>query len=276
MSRRNLRRRQKRNRLLLRLQRLLRQPLARQQPRGLIRRRRQFDPRQRRPPAAETTPAPAPPAAPPPAPPAAPSEPAVQPQSATAAASAVPAAPAAARSIEDELKLRTLTYNRPPAKLALNRPIDVSLVINATDNPDAGKDALEGFPGTITEATVEASDTVKAQLTGVGFDIVPQTVEIQRLSGKTVNRWQWRVTPTELGTRMLILDVYGYDAGSNAGLPLDSFRDEIVVEVQQIDQVINWAKGYQPLFGVLAAIAGALSALFAFLRFREEKKRNKA
>lgn len=222
----------------------------------------------------------APPSALPPPAPAAPppeaSDPIVTAQSAPAAASAAPVttAAAAAASVADEVKQRTLTYNRPPSKLALNRAFDVSLVINATDNPDAGKDALKGFPGTPTEATVEASDTVKAQLTSTGgFDIVSQTVEIQRLSGKIVNRWQWRVTPTETGTRTLILDVIGFDAGSNVGRPLDSFRDEIVVEVQQIDQVINWARGVQPLFAVLAALAGAMSALFAFLRFREERKR---
>jgi hypothetical protein len=43
--------------------------------------------------------------------------------------------------------------------------------------------------------------------------------------------------------------------------------------VQQLDQIITWAKGVQPVFAVLAALAGALSAIVAFLRFREEKKR---
>jgi hypothetical protein len=223
--------------------------------------------------AAEPPPAAPPSATPPPAPPA--SEPVLRTQSEPAAVPAVAAAAAAAPSVADEVKKRTLTYNRPPEKLALNRAIDVSLVINATNNPDAGKDALKGFPGTPTEATVEASDTVQARLTGVGFDIVSLSgTDLQRLSGKVVNRWHWRVTPTELGKKVLILDVIGFAAGSNAGEPLDTFTDEIVVEVQQIDQVINWAKGVQPLFAVLAALAGAMSALFAFLRFREEKKRN--
>lgn len=183
---------------------------------------------------------------------------------------------AAATSIAAQFKSRKVTYNRPPKVLALNKAIDVSLVVNATEDANAGAEALQGFPGTVVERDVDLSDIVSAQLTGVGFDITTQTVERQKLSGKTVNRWQWRVTPTETGQRTLMLEIFGYESGSLDAEPLDAYRDDIVVEVKQLDQVINWAKSVQPVFAVLAALAGASSALFAFLRFREEKKRGKA
>lgn len=173
-----------------------------------------------------------------------------------------------------DFKSRRVTYNRPPERLILDRAIDVSLVINATDDPDAGADALQGFPGTVVDRDVDLSDIVSAQLTGVGFDITAQTVERQKLSSRTINRWQWRVTPTEVGSRTLILEIFGYESGSLDAEPLDAYRDEIVVEVEQLDQIIGWARSVQPVFAVLAGVAGALSALFAFLRFREEKKRN--
>lgn len=220
---------------------------------------------------ADTTPAP--PATPAPPPPAPAQDPVVAP--AQAAATAPAAAASVAPSLASQFKSRKVTYNRPPAKLALNKAIDVSLVINATDDANAGADALQGFPGTVVERDVDLSDTVSAQLTGVGFDITSQTVERQKLSGKTINRWQWRVTPTEVGTRMLILEIFGYESGSLDAEPLDAYRDEITVEVQQLDQMINWAKSVQPIFAVLAALAAAASALLAFLRFREDKKRGK-
>jgi hypothetical protein len=228
-------------------------------------------------PASRSAPAaePAPTAAPSPPP-----EPSADPVASPAQAGAPPAAATSTAgvtaSLAAQFKSRKVTYNRPPEKLALNKAIDVSLVINATDDADAGKEALQGFPGTVVERDVDLSDTVSAQLTGVGFDITSQTVERQKLSGKTLNRWQWRVTPTEVGTRTLILEIFGYASGSLDAEPLDAYRDEIVVEVQQLDQVINWAKSVQPVFAVLAALAGAASALFAFLRFREEKKNKKA
>ncbi len=183
---------------------------------------------------------------------------------------------AAPSGIEAQFQSRRVTYNRPPEKLALSKPVDVSLVVNATDDEAAGREALEGFKGEIVERDVELSDTVSAQLTGVGFDITSQTVERQRLSGRTVNRWQWRVTPTEVGTHTLMLEIFGYATGSLDAEPLDAYRDVITVEVEQLDQLVTWAKGVQPLFAVLAALAGIGSAIFAFLRFREEKKQTKA
>lgn len=178
--------------------------------------------------------------------------------------------------LEAQFKSRRVTYNRPPEKLALNKPVDVSLVVNATADETAGREALEGFKGEIVEREVELSDTVSAQLTGVGFDITSQTVERQRLSGRTVNRWQWRVTPTEVGEHTLMLEIFGYASGSLDAEPLDAYRDVIIVEVEQLDQIVSWAKGVQPLFAVLAALAGIGSAIFAFMRFREEKKQTKA
>jgi|GEM_PF-1591236 len=200
-----------------------------------------------------------------------PSEPAVQIANAPGVTQTAPPV-----GLEAQFKSRRVTYNRPPEKLALNKPVDVSLVVNATADESAGKEALEGFKGEIVEREVELSDTVSAQLTGVGFDITSQTVERQRLSGRTVNRWQWRVTPTEVGEHTLMLEIFGYASGSLDAEPLDAYRDVITVEVEQLDQIVSWAKGVQPLFAVLAALAGIGSAIFAFLRFREEKKQTNA
>ena len=184
--------------------------------------------------------------------------------------------PVAPNGLETQFRARRVAYNRPPERLALGKPVDVSLVVNATDDEAAGREALDGFKGEIVERDVELSDTVSAQLTGVGFDITSQTVERQRLSGKSVNRWQWRVTPTEPGQHTLILEIFGYASGSLDAEPLDAYRDVITVEVEQIDQLVTWAKSVQPLFAVLAALAGIGSAIFAFLRFREERKQTKA
>lgn len=245
---------------------------------------------------APSTPAPAAPAAAPAAEPAAPpaaAEPTVTVQNVPGPSAAQPKAKvtttqaagvadsvvtqvAAPVGLEAQFKSRRVTYNRPPEKLALNKPVDVSLVINATEDADAGKEALQGFKGEIVERQVDLSDTVSAQLTGPGFDIVTQTVERQRLSGRTVNRWQWRVTPTEEGEHTLMLEIFGYASGSLDAEPLDAYRDVIAVEVEQLDQIVTWAKSVQPLFAVLAAMAGIGSACFAFLRFRNERKQAKA
>jgi len=190
----------------------------------------------------------------------------VAPQNAPAAATAT------AASLESQYKSRRLTYNRPPAKLALDRAIDISLLIDTSRQTDA-VDRLKGLPGTIEERDVDLSDTVSAELLGAAFDIQLQTTSTrQKLSPKLANEWRWRVTPKQKGTHTLTLNVYGYAVGSLDAEPLDSYRDEITIEVEPVDELVGWARGVQPLFAVLAALAGVGSAIFAFLRFKEEKK----
>ena len=194
----------------------------------------------------------------------------VAPQNAPAAATA----PAA--SLVSQYKSRRLTYNRPPAKLALDRAIDISLLIDTSRQTDA-VDRLKGLPGTIEERDVDLSDTVSAELLGAAFDIQLQTTSTrQKLSSKLANEWRWRVTPKQKGTHTLTLNVYGYAVASLDAEPLDSYRDEITIEVEPVDELVGWARGVQPLFAVLAALAGVGSAIFAFLRFREEKKQTGA
>ncbi len=182
----------------------------------------------------------------------------------------------ATQSIAEQFRSREVTYNRPPQTLALNHAIDVSLVINATGVEGAGAEALAGFDGEIIDRDVELTDVVSAQLTGPGFDIVEQTVERQRLSPRVLNRWQWRVTPTREGTQTLVLEIFGYADGALEGEPLDAYRDEIVVEVRNLDRLISFAQEYEPVFAVGAGVFGGLSALFGFLRFRGDRKRRKS
>ncbi len=187
----------------------------------------------------------------------------------------------AERSIEtvtpsalDNFKSRPIAYNRPPEVMALNQAVDVSLIIDATDeaNPAAG---LEGFEGEVVERDVVLSDEVAAQLTGQAFDIQLMSVSRQILSSRAQNRWQWRVTPIKEGEHMLILEIFGYAKGSNAAEPLDAYRDKISVEVKQIDKIVTLAKDYEPVIGAIGGIAGMFSALFAFIRFAGNRKKKK-
>ena len=121
---------------------------------------------------------------------------------------------------------------------------------------------------------MKLSDNVAAELVGRDFDIQLQSAASrQKLSPRIANEWRWRVTPKALGPHQLTLTVYAYPNGSLDGAPIDSYRDDITVEVKQFDQVIGWAKGVQPLFAVIAACAGLLSASVAVLRFRRDGKK---
>lgn len=205
-----------------------------------------------------------------------PPAPQAEPRVTTQSVPASTATTVAVASLETQFKSRKLTYNRPPEKLALDKPIDISLIIDTTGEANAAE-RLKDLPGSVVERDVELSDFVSAELIGADFDIQLQTTAArQKLSPKFANEWRWRVTPTATGLHTLTLTVYGYATGSLDAEPLDSYRDNITVEVQQFDQLVTWAKGVQPVFAILAAIAAVGSAAFAFLRFQEEKKQTKA
>jgi hypothetical protein len=80
-------------------------------------------------------------------------------------------------------------------------------------------------------------------------------------------------TSTEPGVHVLVLEIFGYASGAAEAEPLDAYRDEITVEVREIDRLIGLAQRYQPVFAVVAGAAAAISALLAVLRFRSDRKR---
>ncbi len=60
------------------------------------------------------------------------------------------------------------------------------------------------------------------------------------LSGKVLNRWAWRVTPTEIGEHTLILEIFGYASGSLDAEPLDAYRDVRDMLAERIRQRFGW------------------------------------
>lgn len=180
----------------------------------------------------------------------------------TSASPAPPASPV----LQDRFKSRTIAYNRPPGTLGLGQTIDLSLVIDATQSAEASA-GLKGFSGEVVQREVALSDTVLAQLSGTGFRIEPISIARQTLSARLANRWQWRVTPTEAGDQVLILELFGYPAGSSDAEPLAAYRDDIRVEIRQIDRLLSWASALQPVFGLIAGLAGLGSAGLAGARF---------
>ncbi len=183
-------------------------------------------------------------------------------------------AAAAPASLAREFRSRRLTYNRPPQTLFLDRAIDVALIIDTSRAADpAGR--LQGLPGEIVTRDVDLADTVAAELLGAAFDIELQTTSTrQKLSARLANEWRWRVTPRQKGVHTLQLNVYGYAVGSLDAEPLDSFRDEITVTVEPVDEILAFARSLQPLAAVIAALAGVGSVAMAFLRLREERRRS--
>jgi len=171
------------------------------------------------------------------------------------------------------LETRAAAYNRP-TQMRLNRPVDVSFVIDATANPNPTA-PLEGFPGEVIETDIDTTDRVVATLTGVNFSVESQTLERQVLSPFQPNRWQWQVTPTADGEQVLILEVFAFPAGSEDALPIRTYRDRITVAVEDQEKIVNFARSWQPVIALIAAILSGLVAglgLWSFYKRRRAEK----
>jgi hypothetical protein len=64
----------------------------------------------------------------------------------------------------------------------------------------AGSEIVQGH-------TVKVADVMEAHLTGMDFDIVPTTPEVQSISGRETTEWSWQVKPKEFGRLPLRLSL---------------------------------------------------------------------
>ncbi|MET0887215.1 MAG: hypothetical protein ABWX92_12260 [Mycetocola sp.] len=91
-----------------------------------------------------------------------------------------------------------------PETMTLGKASEVRLVLSA-------QHSIKQFKKKVTElgnadgAHIRYSDSMKAHLTGTGFEIEPVTEEIQAVSGQHITEWRWEVKPTETGDQRLHL-----------------------------------------------------------------------
>lgn len=160
--------------------------------------------------------------------------------------------------------LRTVPIaHETPKSAQFGRAFTVTVAIDATGDSTA-TDALPGT-GNIVEGEADVSSSVQAQLSGQAFDIEIITPATQRLSPLTENVWRWKVTPTEVGSQELVIELFAL-IGTEA-LPLRTFRDSVEVEVSRIGQAIAIAKSVSPITVVAGGIGSLLAGLFGLISF---------
>lgn len=160
--------------------------------------------------------------------------------------------------------LRTVPIaHETPKSAQFGRAFTVTVAIDATGDSTA-TDALPGT-GNIIEGEADVSSSVQAQLSGQAFDIEIITPATQRLSPLTENVWRWKVTPKEVGSQELVIELFAL-MGTEA-LPLRTFRDSVDVEVSRIGQAIAIAKSVSPITVVAGGIGSLLAGLFGLISF---------
>ncbi len=150
-----------------------------------------------------------------------------------------------------------------PGSARFGLPFDVTVAIDGTGDSSAA-DALPGT-GNIVEDTAQVSSNVMATLSGQSFHIEAVTPTTQAVSPLTENVWRWRVTPQEIGSQQLTIELFAISEGG-AAMPVRTFRDEVEVQVSRVGQVVAMVDSFSPIAVVVGGIGSFIGGLFGVLR----------
>lgn len=136
--------------------------------------------------------------------------------------------------------------------------------------PATPGDTVEDLPGQTVEFEPLVGRFMRAELSGVGFQITPRSPASQEVTPDSVTTWNWEVVAQQGGARSLTLTtvVEGCTGDGSECVPLRSTTQNytVNVEVGPIDQVRDFIAGIpgwlQAIAAVLTALAGLIAAWF--------------
>jgi hypothetical protein len=131
-------------------------------------------------------------------------------------------------------------------------------------------ETVDDLPGQTVEFEPLVGRFMRAELTGVGFEITPRSPASQEVTPDSVTTWSWEVVAEQGGARSLTLTtvVEGCTASGEECVPLRSTTQNytVNVEVGPMDQALDfitatpdWIKA---VTAVLVALAGLIAAWF--------------
>lgn len=129
-----------------------------------------------------------------------------------------------------------ITFNTPET-MYYKKPVIV--VLKITDNLlEEPKIEEEGI---IETEKIDVYDSMKAELTGTGFDIKPLTQETQLVLKNKIVTWRWAITPNMLGNQRLFLNIYAiFQIGiARESVNLNTFERVIKVKVNRRERLKN-------------------------------------
>jgi hypothetical protein len=145
-----------------------------------------------------------------------------------------PSPPHALELVDDvvrELDWGNIAYD-PPPRMKLGEPATVELLLSPSASIaelQAQLDEARNPEG----ATVQVSNRMEAQLSGLGFSIEALTPGVQAITSRKPTRWAWDIQPTDHGGQRLHLALSAHIDVANRDTPLvvRTFDREIEVEI---------------------------------------------
>jgi hypothetical protein len=141
----------------------------------------------------------------------------------------------------------------------------VSFTPETEDTPTPAE-TVEPLPGDTVEFQPLVGRFMRAELTGVGFEITAQSPASQEIALDGVTTWNWRVVARDGGERALTLTtVVEGCTGDGQCVPLRSTAQNytVTVEVSLLGKVRDFLFGLPDWIKIISAILAALAGLIA-------------
>lgn len=132
--------------------------------------------------------------------------------------------------------------------------------------PQTPGETVDGLPGETVEFQPLVGRFMRAELTGVGFDITPKSSASQEVTPDSVTTWNWEVVARQSGARALTLrTVVEGCTGTGECVPLRSTTQNytVNVEVGPVDRVKDFLIATPDWIKIVSAILVALAGLIA-------------
>ena len=186
-------------------------------------------------------------------------------------------------AVLDQLLEKPVEYNHPEQML-LGRKSEIALVLRTDwegkDLPTEVSKEFKDLPGEVKQGLSKVTQIMSAELTGRDFEIDPSGRQERTVVPPQPVNWNWQVTPTETGgSKPLKLRLYAHVQGPQGPMPpilIKTLDATIDVDVTTWDWLVNQARVLEPVYAVLAALVGLLTAFFTFVLARRRREANQA
>ena len=182
-------------------------------------------------------------------------------------------------SVLAQLLEKPLEYNHPQVMYQY-RKTEIALVLRTDwegkDMPPSVSDEMKNLPGEVKQGLTKITRVMSAELTGKDFDIAPSGRQERTVIIPQPVNWTWQVQPKEFGpNKPLKLQLYAHIEGPNGTMPpvlIKTLDANINVDVRTWDWVLAQVRDLEPIYAVIAALLGLLTAVLTYFFTRSSEE----
>jgi hypothetical protein len=182
-------------------------------------------------------------------------------------------------SVLAQLMEKPLEFNKP-SEMYQYRKTEIGLVLRTDwqgkDLPPQVSEQMKNLPGEVQQGLTKITRVMSAELTGGDFDVAPTGRQERTVVIPQPVTWNWQVTPHASGpAKPLKLQLFAHIEGPSGTMPpilIKTLDATIDVDVRTWDWILAQIRGLEPMYAVIAALLGLLTAVLTYFFTRPSER----